>query len=47
MSAQTKMKELEQEVRELKKKSIELGEEGEVDTAHEASTQADNLEVPF
>ena len=42
---QTKLEEMEKEVRELKRKSIELGESGDVDAAHASTTQAETLEA--
>lgn len=42
---QAKLTEMEQNVKELKRKSIELGETGDVDAAHAASTEAEALEV--
>ena len=44
---QTKLTEMEQQLKELRKRSVELAEQGDVDEAHASTTQADTLEVRF
>ena len=42
---QTKLTELENQVKESERQSVEFGEQGDIDAAHAASTRADKLKV--
>ena len=45
MGVQTKLTELDGQIKDLERQSVELAEQGEIDAAHNASTRADKLKV--